>query len=164
MKKFTFILLALISGTAFAQSTASDVADVNAEIVSPISIVAKSNMNFGSIASETAAGVVVLKRNGVIDMASTTAAVITNAATTTSAAQFEISAANTYSYSIDVPDIQLTGAGDAMNVTFDHNLKETGNVSDGTAATLNIGGTLAVNANQTPGSYSGEVKVTVSYE
>lgn len=164
MKKFTFILLALISGSIYAQSNSSATATVNAEIVSPISITAKANMNFGSIVSEAAAGVVVLKRNGLIDAATTTAAVVSNSSTPTSAGQFEISAANTYSYSVTIPDIQLNGAGDPMSVTFNHNLKDSGNVSDGTPATLNVGGTLGVNAGQAVGTYTGDVKVTVAYE
>ncbi len=51
MKKITFILLALISGTAFAQNSADGTATVNAVIVQSNYYISKQGvLNFGTFA------------------------------------------------------------------------------------------------------------------
>ena len=65
MKKITFILLALISGTVFAQNSANANAAVNAKIVEPITITLSSgSLDFGTFASPESDAAVVLTPAG----------------------------------------------------------------------------------------------------
>ena len=64
MKKITFILLALIGGTSFAQS-ADATATVNATLVSPITISnSTSNLDFGNIAAPTTSTDIIVSTAG----------------------------------------------------------------------------------------------------
>ena len=161
MKKITFILLALISGTALAQNSADGTADVLAHIVSPISISETgSALDFGKIAKDNAGGTVIVDVNGA---RTGTAAVIGENETT--AASFTVNAADTYAYTISFSEnVTLTSGENTMLVdSFTHNLgaNPTGN---GSEQTLNIGATLNVGVDQNEGEYDGEVTVTVAYE
>ena len=165
MKKISFFLLTLLTGTAFAQSSASADAAVNAEIVSPISITNVSALNFGRIIGTTAGGDVTI--------AATSAGTRTSTATdllapsgTVNAAKFQVTASDSYTYKITIPDIDLTGAttSETMGVTFTNSLGSTGLTGTGSAEDLYLGGTLTVGANQSEDTYSGTVTVTVAYE
>ncbi len=160
MKKITFILIALITGTTFAQS-AEGTATVNAAIVSPITISnSSSNLDFGNIATPDAATDIVVSTAGT----RTAVAGVTIPGGTISAASFTINAANTYGYTISIPAIDLKRAGEAdMSVSFSSSL---GATSTGTGAdqTLNVGGTLTVGASQGAGAYTGTATVTVAYQ
>lgn len=162
MKKITFILIALITGTTFAQDASSDsgTATVNAEIVSPITISDGTSLDFGRIIGTALGGTVTVNADDTRTFSNDDMAV---PSTTVSAATFTVTAATGYSYSIAIPDVNLTGAGDDMVVEFTSSL---GATSSGTGASqdLIVGGTLNVNAAQAQGSYSGDVKVTVAYE
>jgi len=166
MKKFTFILLALISGTAFAQSAAEakGTADVFAEIVTPIQIDNGSALNFGSIVAAEG-GNVRVNTEGTRSFSNNNMEVVS--AATVAAASFDVTAANNYSYNINIPSIVLTGAGNDMPVSF---TQAVGAETDGTATgsgaaqTLKVGGLLTVASGQTAGTYEGEVTVTVAYE
>ncbi|WP_081211290.1 DUF4402 domain-containing protein [Salegentibacter sediminis] len=166
MKKITFILLALITGTAFAQNAAeaSGTADVFAEIVTPIEITDGSDLNFGSIVAAEG-GAVRVNTEGARSFSNTNMEVVSANAIT--AASFSVTAADQYSYSISIPSIVLTGAGNDMPVSFTHDLE---GETDGTATgsglpqTLKVGGLLTVASGQTADTYEGTVTVTVAYE
>lgn len=166
MKKITFILFALISGSVFAQSSAeaSGTADVFAEIVTPIEIDNGTALNFGSIVAAEG-GKVRVNTEGTRTFSNNNMEVISAEAIT--AASFDVTAANNYSYNISIPSIVLTGSGSDMAVTFTQDL---GGETDGTATgsgavqTLKVGGLLTVASGQTAGTYEGEVTVTVAYE
>ncbi|WP_324719105.1 DUF4402 domain-containing protein [Salinimicrobium sp. HB62] len=164
MKKITFVLIALFTGTAFGQEEANATANVNAEIVSPITIVSDGTaLDFGTINGTATGGDVSVDING--NRTFTNTAMKVTSAVTPSAATFKITAANEYLYSISIPDITLTGDGSPMNVSFVHNRNSTtGKTGSGSQQPLYVGGTLTVNDNQTAGSYTGEVEVTVAYE
>ena len=162
MKKITFILFALIAGTGFAQGTSdedSGIATVNAEIVSPISIEDGSDLDFGRIIGNEDGGTVTVSTAG----ARTGDNDLLDPTNEGQAASFDITAADTYNYSIAIPDITLTGDGDNMAVNFDSSLGNA-SVGEGAVQTLNVGGDLTVNASQAEGAYTGEVTVTVAYE
>ncbi|MBI6115208.1 DUF4402 domain-containing protein [Salegentibacter maritimus] len=162
MKKITFILLALISGTVFAQSDeATGTANAAAEIISPIKITDGSDLNFGRIIGNAAGGNVTISTAGV---RSTDNDDLLAPSTTVQAASFDVTAAETYNYSVTIPGISLTGNGDAMPVTFESSLGNTGVVGTGAAQTLNVGGELTVNPAQAEGTYTGTISVTVAYE
>ncbi len=169
MKKITFILLALIAGTGFGQTdgSASGTATVNAEIVTPIAIADGTDLNFGSIVAAEG-GNVRVNTEGTRTFSNPDMNVTT--ATTISAASFNVIAADTYSYSISIPSINLVdaaGVGVDMPVSFTQDLEgETdGNATGtGSAQELLVGGLLTVAAGQTEGEYTGTVTVTVAYE
>jgi len=163
MKKITFILFALIAGTTFAQDSDTGTATVNAEIVSPIEISDGSDLNFGTINGTATGGTVSVTTSGVRSFSNSDMAI--TSATAITAANFTVTAANTYLYSISIPDILLTGAGDDMAVTFIHNRNTlSGRTGSGSAQPLNVGGTLTVGDAQVAGTYDGTVSVTVAYE
>ncbi|MFV8225851.1 DUF4402 domain-containing protein [Christiangramia aquimixticola] len=164
MKKITLLLMfVLISATAFSQADSADgTADVTAQIVSPIQITDGSALNFGSINGTATGGDVTVSPAGARSFTNTAMAITT--ATPITAAKFNITAANGFSYKIDIPATTLTGTGTPMGITFDHDRADTGNIGSGSAQELNVGGTLTVGDGQTSGAYSGTVTVTVSYE
>ncbi|MGY5850367.1 DUF4402 domain-containing protein [Salegentibacter sp. F14] len=160
MKKVTFILLALISGTVFAQEDATATANAAAEIVSPIQISAEQNLNFGKVANNTA-GTVVVAPNG--DFSTSTLSQI--GTTSPSAASFDVTAAQGFSYTIALPGtVNLSNGTDNITVdTFDHNAA--GNlVGTGGIQAVGVGATLNVAASQPTGEYTGSFDVTVTYE
>lgn len=160
MKKITFTLLALISGSIYAQSEAIGTATVNAEVVSPISITSDANMNFGKLIGISAGGTVTLKEDGTRTFSDNN---IDAPSTGVSAAAFTIKAANSYSYTITIPDATLSDGTNSMSLSFTNSL---GATSTGTGAdqSMNVGGILTLNANQPEGTYTGDVEVTVAYE
>ncbi len=166
MKKITFIVFALIAGTAFGQD-ATGTATVNAEIVTPIEITDGSDLNFGSIVAAEG-GNVRVSTDGTRTFSNNDMNVET--ATTISAASFYVTAADTYSYSISIPSTVLTdaaGVGVEMPVSFTQDLEtETdGNATgNGSQQELLVGGLLTVAAGQEAGTYDGTVTVTVAYE
>ncbi len=67
-------------------------------------------------------------------------------------------------YGISLPNVTLTGPGDNLTITTTMNLLTSNNtLTDGTDD-LYVGGTMAVDADQVPGEYTGNFTVTVTYE
>ena len=168
MKKITFILIALIAGTSFGQDgSASGIATVRAEIVTPIEITDGSDLNFGSIVA-AGGGNVRVSTDGTRTFSNNDMNVET--ATTISAASFYVTAANTYSYNISIPSTVLSdvaSVGTDMPISFTQDLEgDTDGTAEGTgsAQELLVGGLLTVAAGQEAGSYEGTVTVTVVYE
>ena len=173
MKKITFILFALITGTTFAQvtqnaATATTTAPVNAEIVSPIKIANVNPLDFGRIIGNTAGGTVSIAASAAgTRTALVNTDLLAGTGNTPSAASFDITAASGYSYSVDLSasTANLSGTGDNMPISFNHNLLAAANPGGGATATvLYVGGDLTVNGGQLEGAYTGEVSVTVTYE
>jgi hypothetical protein len=164
MKKFTLLAMFFVfSATAFSQAATDDgTAAVNAEIVSPITVSDGSPLNFGSINGTPTGGDVIVSPAGVRTF--TNSAMVITSSTAITAANFDIIAANGFSYKIDIPSITLTGTGAAMPLSFSHDRLTTGNIGSGLVQELNVGGTLTVNDAQASGAYTGTVTVTVSYE
>lgn len=162
MKKITFILFALIAGTAFAQegATSTATATVSADIVSTINITKDVDLNFGKVISDTSGGTVIIDT----DSERTGTANIVTVGTSPTAAKFSINAETGYTYSISIEGTDLTGAGADMPVNYNRiSLPLAGNMG-GTDTELFIGGTLTVGANQAVGAYSGTLDVTIAYE
>ena len=157
MKKITFILLALISGTAFAQSNeAFDEASALAEIVEPLTIKNTRDLSFGRVVG--AAGVVTIDATSAGLRSENS---IAAPGGVTSSAEFAITSSDYfYSVTVDPTDLQHNvNTNEKMALTAVPSF--TGNSGD---QTLFVGGTLTVNANQEAGLYTGSVKVTVAYE
>jgi spore coat protein U-like protein len=168
MKKITFILFALIAGTAFGQD-ASGTATVNAHIVEIITIEGINDLNFGNMVASTGGKVRVHTDNNRTfsnpDMKVANTGVV-------GAASFNIKAADNFSYSISIPSIQLLPAvdgapGTPMDISFfwDMNGTTDGSImGNGEDQVLYVGGLLDVASGQDAGDYNGTVTVTVAYE
>ncbi len=156
MKKITFILFALITGTTFAQTSAT--ANAAADIVSPLQISAEQDLNFGKVSNNTA-GTVVVATDG-------TATGLSQIGTTApSAATFDVTAANGFRYNITLPGtVNLESGANTIEVgTFVHDAGETPTGS-GSVQTIGVGATLTVVADQATGNYTGTFDVGVAYE
>ncbi len=146
----TALIAATVSGTA------------NANVLTPLSIVAGADMNFGDIAGDATAITTV-------DLDPSTGATSSgdgaSVAGTTAAGVFTVTGSGTLSYTIDpIADTTLTGPGTAMTLTnLDDSLGGTGTLAAGTQ-NFTVGGTLTLNANQGVGAYSGTYSVTVNYQ
>ncbi|MBZ9629888.1 DUF4402 domain-containing protein [Salegentibacter sp. LM13S] len=156
MKKITFILLALISGTAFAQNSAT--ANAAADIVSPLEITATQALNFGKVSNNTA-GTVVIATDG-----SATGLSQIGGATPT-AANFSVTAANGFRYNVILPgDTDLLSGTDVITVSAFNDDAGAEPTGSGAAQTIGVGATLTVAENQPTGNYTGTFDVGVAYE
>ncbi|WP_341936436.1 DUF4402 domain-containing protein [Marinimicrobium sp. C2-29] len=162
---------AVILGTVGVSNAfaASDTATSSGTVVTPITITSSANLNFGEFAADpTTAGTVVVSTGGV---ASATTAVITKDTAVTAAA-FAIAGSNDASFSVAVTDNEVTHTDTTttMALTTKHDNDATTEdslasyaLSATGAATIYVGGTLAVAAAQLAGAYSGTVTVAVAY-
>ena len=157
MKKITFILLALISGTAFAQNATANAA---ADIVSPLEITSVQDLNFGKV-SNNAKGIVVIETDGTTT--NSTLSQIGNS--NPMAASFNITAAQGYKYSITLPESVTLNSG-SNNITVNNFKHDAGENPEGigSAKAVGVGATLNVAANQPTGNYTGTFEVSVAYE
>ena len=161
------VVFTLLTGTTFAQATAS--ATATATIVAPIGIANSVDMNFGNVAVSTSLGTVVLTPAGTRTVTGgVTLPVVTG---TVAAAEFDVTGEGTYTYSITLPSgdytiTNTTGAGaETMAVnTFTSTPITTGTLSGGTQ-TLTVGATLNVTGSQVAGVYTNATgfDVTVNY-
>lgn len=170
-------VLGLFSSSVMAQSTATGTATASATILTPITIVKVTDLNFGNIASGTA-GTVVITAAGA---RTAIGPVLPNVPGTVTAASFTISGEATKTYTVTLPAsaITLTGPSSAtMTVdTFTSSPTTTAGagVLGGTAAaagaiasgsqTLTVGARLNVGENQAAGFYTvaNGLSVTVAY-
>lgn len=150
MKKITFILLALISGTAFGQSTVSS----SAEIIEAISFVENTGLNFGKV--DNSAGTVTIAFDG------TSTGKTQIAGGTTTAGDLTVSGEPNEAYNITVSGTATLNGPGTMNITgITHN--GTGSLDAAGDETFQIGGVLNVGDGQATGTYSGSISVTVAY-
>jgi hypothetical protein len=162
MKKITFILLALITGTTFAQNSASETAAVNAEIVSPLGITSSGVLNFGTFTtseSETNATVTILA-NGSDKTFSETDMELPGDAF--SVPTFTISKSENVQYGLSLAISE--DPTDGTNTLSLSDLTSTANAENNDSTSFTVGGTLNVPSDAAEGIYGGEVKVTVTYE
>lgn len=159
MKKFNFALAAAVVGLA-AFPMASEAADATgtatASVVAPIAITQAANLSFGTIAPTGTAGTVTIATGGA--RTSTNVDLFTSGAG--SAGQFNVTGEGTSTFSTTIPGINLVSGSDTMAATFTNDAPS---ALTGGAATINVGGELAVGAAQPTGSYTGTFTVTVAY-
>ena len=140
----------------------------NAKILVPLKIVEDVQMNFGDISpSFDATTTVVLSNGGAVG--SPDGAGLMGG--TVAAGQFTVTGVSSKTYAITLPDnITVTlidtggNGGTAMAVTdFNSNPVATGALTSLGVATIFVGATLNVGANQTASTYAGNYAVTVNY-
>ena len=158
-----FLILLGISVKSFSQVSAT--ATTSATIVTPITISKTVDMNFGNVAVSATPGTVILAPAGTRTL---TGGVTLPAVTgTVAAASFTINGLASYTFSITLPVAPLTISSGGNNMTvnaFTSNPSLPGTLSGGTA-TLKVGATLNVSANQAAGAYVSATpfSITVNY-
>jgi hypothetical protein len=169
MRKIILLLFILITGlTVFGQG-ASASANAGATIVTPISIVANDDMNFGNVASSSSAGTVELAANGSrLATGGTTLPAITGIVT---AAKFTITGEVGYVWQLTSITATVT-LDDGVNPTMDIDTwvfdctSGTYTLSAGAGTDeLFVGATLHVGVSQGAGVYTSTspIVVTVDY-
>jgi hypothetical protein len=163
-----------LGGNAYA---AADTSVATASVIAPITIVKGTVLSFGKFAHGTTTGSVTVSAAGVRSTASGPILVPTGPAVT--AATFTLGGEASTTYSVDVTsDVNLSntttvGAGATLNMALTAvNWTVAGDATaspatgtlaiDGTGS-IAVGGTLAVNAAQIAGAYTGNVTATVLY-
>ena len=158
------IAMFLISGTAFAQVTAS--ATASATILTPIAISKTVDMNFGNLAVNATAGTIVLTPESARTATGGVTFLPTNAGTIT-AASFTVTGLADATYSITLPATATTisnGGNDMTVDTWTSNPTPTGTLTGGSQV-LNVGATLNVPASSAAGVYTSATPfdITVNY-
>jgi len=155
------ILLLCFSSMSFAQATATFNASVT--IIQPIGITTTSDLKFANIDAKNG-GEVTLSPNST---RTTSGEVELSDGGAVSAASFEITGQSGYTYAVTLPEDNyvLSNGSETIqikNFTTDFN---SDNVLASGSQKINVGATLHVNPNQTPGNYvsQGGLNVTVNY-
>lgn len=170
--KMTKLVLALgamvMTGGALAQSYASANATASATVIKPLALAKTADLNFGTIVSGNAGGVVLFPNGGV----GTSGAADIKYSSGATPAQFTASGEAGMAFNLTLPrggpgeDVTLSnGANGEMVVTaFASSIATSGATlgSDGTTL-FKVGATLNVAANQAVGAYTGAFSVSVDY-
>ena len=169
MKAIKFFAVAIlfsgVSVISSAQVTAT--ATASSTIVTPIGITKTVDMNFGNVAiNSTTAGTVVLAPAGT--RTSTGGVTLPATAGTVAAAEFNVTGANNYTFSITLPSTshEIKSGSNTMSVTgFTSTPTPTGTLSATGSAIVKVGATLNVSAGQAAGTYTSVTpfEVTVNY-
>lgn len=153
------VLFAAAAQAQFDTDTAT--ANAGANIVAPISIDKTADLHFGDVVPSGASGTVELTPGGT---RSATDVTLGNGAGV-SVASFDVAGDPDGTFAITLP-VSSTITNGSENMTIDGytSLPAAIGTLDGTgAATIAVGATLQVGANQASGSYTGTFDVTVAY-
>jgi len=152
--------IALTGTQALAANATSGSA--SATIASPISIQETTGLSFGSVTAGITAGTVTVAPAG----GATYGGGVTNFGGGAVPAAFLVTGAVNTAYSVSMDlSATLTSGVNSMTVdTFATNLtNNAGTLSATGTATVNVGATLNVAANQPAGAYTGTYNITVNY-
>ncbi len=159
------VIFTLLTGTTFAQATAS--ATASATIVAQIGITSIDNMNFGNVAVSTNPGTLILTAGGSISV--TGRVTLPKATGTIAPAKFAVTGEGAFAYSITLPHgdysiVRVSGSETMTVNTFTSSPSGTGTLTSG-AQTLKVGATLNVSGSQVAGVYTnaGKFNITVNY-
>ena len=157
---FSLIFLSF-SIEGMAQATANFTASVT--IIQPIGITNTANMNFASLDAKSGGTIILNPDNTRISQGGVELA----DGNTVSAATFEVTGQEGYTYSITLPNsnqVLTNGTDDIIIRDFTSSLKNEGSLA-GSSQTLRVGASLDINPNQTPGNYTspGGFNITVNY-
>lgn len=157
------LLVVIVPGALPSGQAASESAAVSANIVVAITLANRNGMVFGDIAAGDTAGTVVLDPGG---SRQTTGGAKINSTVASVPAVFDVEGLSNANYSITLPDaVTLSGpGGDSMVVdSFTSFPQGTGLTGISGQQSLFVGATLNVDGNQTFGSYTGTMSVTIEY-
>lgn len=181
MRKYKYLvvtlLFAILYSFSFAQNSSNESATASVNLISPIRIEQKSDLNFGNIV-KSADG-----QQGFVEIDALTGGVTytgtsTVGENTVSRASFVVSGNVGSTYSITIADVggsnQLNtvtlareGGSETMTAELDHSKSSDESFvisSNENENYVYIGGKLAIEINQVIGSYQGSFTVTVAYQ
>lgn len=177
MHKFIYILAFLFLGLCVVQAQGppppptggnfSSVGirggDATAHIIQPIEINKVADLRFGNIAAGTAAGAVIIAASG--DRSYTGDVRLIAAGDDSSPASFELTGYPDAAFTISLPmSIMIaTGVHEMEVIGFESSLGNSSILNSLGEASLQVGATLNVEANQKAGLYQGSFEVTVAY-
>ena len=160
-KLLVMAFFAIGFGTAAsAQSSASATVKATADIVTPISIIAGDNMNFGKIVASPAGGTVNVSTAGELSASGVTV----HSSSVGSAASFDVSGEPNFTYDITLPStFDLTGpTGSTAMTVSDFASDATKTLSENGTETFHVSAKLTVGVSQAPGTYTNETDFTVT--
>jgi hypothetical protein len=157
------LLAAMMATVAVTLSAAALAASTNATatatVIVPMTITAGTALNFGTFAANSTGGTVVITTGGA---RSATGSVALSSTTPGVAGSFNVTGNASSTFAITGPGpFNVSSGANTMAVTLT-GLAATGTLAGGTATIL-VPGTLAVGANQAPGSYTGTYAMAVEY-
>ena len=148
----------IYSASTFAANVANSTATAN--VLAPMDITQVAALDFGDISEDgTGGSVTVVVADGTRTISGGASISATDAGNRGS---YTVSGSGNATYSISIPDTVLAGAGTDMIVIFTHDAGATPALTGGAGAFF-VGGTVTMNAPQTPDAYSGAYSVTVNY-
>jgi len=156
----SIILMTIVIESVKGQNTKQATADAAATIIAPLTITKNVDLNFGNIASGSAAGSVVLSPAG---GRTATNVILPNVTGTVSAAQFTVNGLAGANYSLTLPPSATISSGSETMVINNFTSNAT-NVLTGGSETFSVGATISIAANQPAGLYTGNFSVTVDYQ
>jgi len=141
--------------------SSSATAMASAQIYQPISIQKPVDLNFGALIATRTAGQVLLGPDG---SRQATGGVLLASAAGVSSARFQVAGEPHATFSVSLPaSVQITSGAHQMLVEGFSTGGATQLLDASGHLSLNVGATLGVEANQTPGTYAGTFTVTVAY-
>lgn len=155
------------SASSFGQGGVTDYAPTSATIITPITIVKATDMNFGNIGVNASLGTVVLVPAGTRSATGGVSLPVALAGTVT-AASFTVSGNANNTYSITLPTtLTITRAAGTETMTVNTftstpTVALGGTLSAGGTQTLNVGATLNVAGGQVAGVYTNATGFAVS--
>lgn len=160
------VALAALSGGAIASDSVSTDVNASATLVRTLSVTSTTGLSFGTLSPGITSGTVVVAPDG---SRSATGGVTLTSANVGSAGAVNLTGSASLAYTVSMPSsVTLTAAGGGGQTMTLSSLVTNltggaGTLSNTGSGSFNIGGTLAVSANQTVASYAGVVPVTVSW-
>ena len=167
MKKITlfiaFVFTVIVSNQTTAQNSAQASANAAVTLITPISIIKATDLEFGTFVASATSGTITMTPAGTV---SAGGGVTQINGGTISAATFTVAGEIGQSFAITLPSapVSLTGTieGDALSLDgFTSTPDGTGTI--GTDQTISVGGTLTVPGNSKADTYTGTFDVTVNY-
>lgn len=167
------LLAALIVAGTFGQATAAQAATASANatatIVQAIAISKTADLKFGQIVASSSAGTVTIAPAGTRTFGggATNGGTSGTSTTALSAASFNVTGYSTTAFTITLPadnTITMSNGSTTMAVNSFTSSPSSPSALVGGAATVNVGATLTVAANQAQGDYTTTFNVTVDYQ
>ncbi len=158
-KKIALLGAAIAALASTGANAATQTATAEVDIIAAVTLTQNAGLDFGVVAGSAAGGTVILPNTS-----NTRTCAGVTCVGTAQRGQFTVSgAASGFVVLVTTaPTTSLTGTGAPMSVALSPSLVSF--TSTGAAQVFYVGGTLAVNANQVAGTYTGTYNVSADYQ